>query len=170
VIELLAEIVLALLSGPVGAAEEWVAEHWAAVSQAMRQRLAELKIARTELERRSKVSHGTVGELLHNTKQRERNASILEALSVALGWKRGHLAAVRDGIAPPLPDEPDVVFDSDVPGRLRAVEDNVRKTNTLLAELVESMNKDRRLDEIAAEFETRVRRLFIEFRSPNEER
>jgi hypothetical protein len=145
-----------------------VAEDWAAVSQAMRQRLTELKISRTELERRSKVSHGTVGELLHNTEQRGRNPSILEALSVALGWKRNHLADVRDGIAPPLDDEPDVVFDNDVAGRLRAVEDNVRKMSALLTELVDSMHKERRLDEISAEFEAKVRRLFVEFLSPND--
>jgi transcriptional regulator with XRE-family HTH domain len=160
----------ALLSGPIWSAEEWVAEDWAAVSRAIQERLAELGITQTELEQRSGVSKGTVGELVRNNKQRERrNPSTLGSVSVGLGWKRSHLADVRDGIEPPLSDEPEVVFENDIPGRLRAVEDNVRKMAAQLAELVDSMNKERRLDEISAEFEAKIRRLFVEFLPPNDQ-
>jgi transcriptional regulator with XRE-family HTH domain len=164
---LLVRIAFALLSGPAWSAEEWVADDWAAVSRALRRRLAELGISQNELELRSGVSKGTVGELVRNSKKRERNASTLESLSVALGWKRSHLAAVRDGITPPLPDEPEVVFDNDIPSRLSAVEDNVRKMTIQLAELIESMNKDRRWDDIAPQFEAIVRGLFNEYLPPS---
>jgi hypothetical protein len=51
-----------------------VSEDWAAVAEAISQRMTELGINQTELIGRSQVSKATVGELYHNSAQRRRSA------------------------------------------------------------------------------------------------
>jgi DNA-binding Xre family transcriptional regulator len=79
---------------PERSAEEYVSEDWAAVAQAISQRMTELGINQAELIERSQVSKATVGELYHNSAQRRRSARTLEALSMALEWHPQHLVAV----------------------------------------------------------------------------
>ena len=74
-----------------------MSEDWAAVAQAISQRMAELGINQRQLIERSQVSKATVGELYHNSAQRRPSARTLEALSMALEWHPQHLAAVLNG-------------------------------------------------------------------------
>ncbi|HEX5405466.1 MAG TPA: transcriptional regulator [Pseudonocardiaceae bacterium] len=141
-------------------------EDWAAVSRALVERMDELGMSQEALKVKAKVSRAIIGELCRNSAQRERNPGTLERLSAALGWNRQHLAAVRDGLEPPRPDEREIVSDNDVPSRLTAVEQNVRKMAAQLDELIESMHKDRRLDEISPEALAVLRQLFMEFLPP----
>jgi hypothetical protein len=122
----------------------------------MRQRLDELHMTQTSLSEIADVSKQIVGELVRNSEQRDRSDKILAALSRTLRWHSHHLAAIRDGETPPGPNEPEAISDKDIPGRLAALEHNQRITNKLLAILIQSMTKDRRLDEIAPEWQAIV--------------
>jgi hypothetical protein len=93
-------------SAPGRSAEEYVAQDWAAVAQAISQRMKELGINQRELIERSRVSKAAVGELCRNSVQRRRSARTLEALSIALGWHPQHLVAVLNGQRIPEVGEP----------------------------------------------------------------
>ncbi|RKT52430.1 helix-turn-helix domain-containing protein [Saccharothrix australiensis] len=100
---------------------------WAAVAQAINQRMAELDISQRELTDRSGVSKAIVGELQNNSAQRRRSRRTLEALSTALDWHAGHLSAVLAGHLPPRPGEPAPRSADDLPGRLAVVEHQLRE-------------------------------------------
>ena len=87
----------------------------------------------------SDVSKAIVSEIQNNTVQRRRSARTLEALSLALDWHPGHLAAVLAGRRPPELGEPTVRSDDDVPARLAVIEYR-------LAEI------SQRLDDLSANF------------------
>ena len=114
-------------------------EDWAAVARAINQRSAELGLSQRELIKRSDVSKAIVSEIQNNTVQRRRSARTLEALSLALDWHPGHLAAVLAGRRPPELGEPTVRSDDDVPARLAVIEYR-------LAEI------SQRLDDLSANF------------------
>jgi transcriptional regulator with XRE-family HTH domain len=152
----------------MGSAKESVPGNWAAVSQALRQRLSALHMSQAALGRKAKVSKQIVAELFHNSKQRDRSDHILEALSRAVNRHPGYLAAIRDSKTPPAPDEPEVVSDQDIPGRLAAMEHNQRMTNRLLAILLDTMSKNRRMDELSPEFQAIIRQALEEFNPPDE--
>ncbi|WP_020499145.1 helix-turn-helix domain-containing protein [Sciscionella marina] len=104
-----------------------MAQGWQAVARAINARLSELGLSQRELVARSQVSRATVAEIQHNTAQRRRSDRTLEALSTALDWHPGHLAAVLAGKRPPKLAEPVVRGDEDVPGRLAAIEHQLRE-------------------------------------------
>jgi hypothetical protein len=131
-----------------------VSEDWAAVAQAISQRVAELGINQAELIERSQVSKATVGELYHNSAQRRRSARTLEALSMALGWHPQHLAAVLRGQRVPEIGEPVSRSDDDIPGRLAAIEYRLARIETRLGAIDELSD---RLKEINASVEAVVR-------------
>ena len=110
-----------------------MSEDWAAVAQAISQRVAELGINQAELIERSQVSKATVGELYHNSAQRRRSARTLEALSMALRWHPQHLVAVLKGQRVPEIDEPVSRSEADIPGRLAAIEHRLARIETRLA-------------------------------------
>ena len=103
-----------------------MAEDWSAVAQAINARMAELGISQRELIARSHVSKAIVREIQHDVVRRRRSARTLEALSIALDWHPGHLAAVLAERHPPQPGEPAVRSDDDMTGRLAVVEHYVR--------------------------------------------
>jgi len=76
---------------------EGVSEDWAAVARAISDRMREFGWNQRELAERSHVSVAVVREIQRNTVQRRRSPRTLESLSVALGWKPGHLFAVLTG-------------------------------------------------------------------------
>jgi transcriptional regulator with XRE-family HTH domain len=131
-----------------------VSEDWAAVAQAISQRVAELGINQAELIERSRVSKATVGELYHNSAQRRRSARTLEALSMALGWHPQHLVAVLKGQRVPEIGEPASRSDDDVPGRLAAIEYRLARIETRLGAIDELSD---RLKEINASVEAVIR-------------
>ncbi|HKR49897.1 MAG TPA: transcriptional regulator [Pseudonocardiaceae bacterium] len=130
-----------------------MSEDWAAVAQAISQRMTELRINQAELIDRSRVSKATVGELYHNSAQRRRSARTLEALSMALGWHPQHLVAVLKGQRVPALGEPVSRSDNDVPGRLAAIEYRLAQIETQLGALGELSG---RLEEINANVEAMI--------------
>jgi hypothetical protein len=139
---------------PEWSVEEYVSEDWAAVAQAISQRMTELGVNQAELIERSRVSKATVGELYHNSAQRRRSARTLEALSTALGWHPRHLVAVLKGQRVPAIGEPVSRSDDDVPGRLSAIEYRLAQIETRLGAIDELSG---RLEEINANVETMIR-------------
>jgi transcriptional regulator with XRE-family HTH domain len=131
-----------------------VSEDWAAVAQAISQRVAELGINQAELIERSRVSKATVGELYHNSAQRRRSARTLEALSTALGWHPQYLVAVLKGQRVPEIGEPVSRSDDDIPGRLAAIEYRLARIETRLGTIDELSD---RLKEINASVEAVIR-------------
>ena len=131
-------------------------EDWDAVSRAINDRMAELSLNQRQLIERSRVSKAIVREIQHNTEQRDRSARTLEALSNGLGWHPNHLAAVLHGEPPPRDDDPVVVSEKDVPGRLRAIEHELRLINDSL-ERIDSRNN--RLDDVATHIMAAVDRI-----------
>ncbi|MGH3927282.1 MAG: helix-turn-helix domain-containing protein, partial [Pseudonocardiaceae bacterium] len=81
-------------------------EDWAAVAEAINERVNELGWRQGELAERSHVSRATVRELQHHIVERRRSARTLEALSSALGWHPQHIDGVLRGRQPPKPTEP----------------------------------------------------------------
>jgi transcriptional regulator with XRE-family HTH domain len=144
----------ALLFAARASAEECVSEDWAAVAEAISQRMTELGINQTELIGRSQVSKATVGELYRNSAQRRRSARTLEALSIALGWHPQHLAAVLKGQRVPNIGEPVSRSDDDIPGRLAAIEYRLAQIETRLGDIGELRD---RIDEVKATIEAVMR-------------
>ncbi|HEX6404760.1 MAG TPA: helix-turn-helix domain-containing protein [Pseudonocardiaceae bacterium] len=131
-----------------------MSEDWAAVAEAIGQRMTELGINQTELIDRSQVSKATVGELYHNSAQRRRSARTLEALSIALGWHPQHLAAVLKGQRVPAVGEPVSRSDEDVSGRLAAIEYRLAQIETRLGAIGELSD---RIDEVKTNIEAVMR-------------
>jgi transcriptional regulator with XRE-family HTH domain len=130
-----------------------VTEDWAAVATAINQRMAELGLSQRELIARSHVSKAIVREIQHNTIERRRSDRTLEALSLALDWNAGYLAAVLAGRRVPQLGEPVVRSDDDVPGRLALIEYQLREIMDRLGAM-SAMND--RLDDINASVATIV--------------
>lgn len=131
-------------------------EDWPAVAKAIKHRLAELDLSQRELIERSRVSKAIVNEIEHNTVQRRRSRRTLEALSTALDWHPGYLAATLRGDRPPLGDEPLPRSENDIPGRLAVIEHYLREIIDRFDE-VDTLNE--RIDEIHANVESIVDRM-----------
>jgi transcriptional regulator with XRE-family HTH domain len=85
-----------------------VAENWASVAAALRERLDERGMTMTDLAARSGVSLTTVRELVHVLNTRRRQPRTLSALSTALGWPADHLGTVLRGRTVPAPPANDL--------------------------------------------------------------
>jgi transcriptional regulator with XRE-family HTH domain len=72
-------------------------ENWAAVAQAISDRIRELGWRQRELAERSHVSVAVVREIQRHTVERHRSPRTLQALSVALGWEPEYLHQVLKG-------------------------------------------------------------------------
>ncbi len=129
-------------------------EDWAAVAQAISERMTELGRNQRELIERSQVSKATVGELYRNSAQRRRSARTLEALSMALEWHPQHLVAVLKGHRAPDVGEPVSRSEDDVPGRLAAIEYRLAQIAAKLGAIDELSD---RLDEMNANLEAVIR-------------
>lgn len=153
----------AILSAPRRSAEEYVTGDWAAVAIAVNQRMTELGRSQREVIRRSDLSKATVREIQKNIEPRDRKVRILEAISVALDWNPGHLAAVLQGRIPPGVDAPSVKSADDIPGRLDVIEHR-------LDQIVEGLNKvdmtEERLNEFKEDVVTAIRDTIIGMRQP----
>jgi transcriptional regulator with XRE-family HTH domain len=87
-----------------------MARDWAAVSEAMKARMAELDMTQADLVQQSGLAPMTIREILFNTADRRRSPQTLAALSSALGWPAGHLQSVVQGRAPADPEADDPVL------------------------------------------------------------
>jgi len=75
-------------------------QDWAAVGQAITDRLAERGMTLTDLANRSGVALTTVRELAHASVGRQRRPRVLAALSVALAWPEDRLTRILRGMPP----------------------------------------------------------------------
>lgn len=136
---------------------------WAAVATAINQRMAELDRSQGEVIKRSNLAKQTVGEIQNNTKQRQRSARTLEALSRALDWHPGHLAAVLEGRTPPRPGEPFVRSADDIAGRLDVIE---YRLNAIAEQANKIAAVEARLTGFVDEIEAAVQRTILRLRKP----
>ncbi|MGH3629703.1 MAG: helix-turn-helix domain-containing protein [Sciscionella sp.] len=104
-----------------------MSEDWAAVADAINDRVRELGLRQWELAERSHVSQAIVRELQLHTLERRRSGRTLEALSLALQWHPGHLLAVAHGKTPLRPGETGDPTVDEVPVRLGAIEEQLRE-------------------------------------------
>ena len=74
-----------------------MAEEWAAVARAISGRMAELRVTQMDVAAKARISLTTLRELQHNINPRRRRPQTLTALSEALGWPPGYLAATLHG-------------------------------------------------------------------------
>jgi transcriptional regulator with XRE-family HTH domain len=109
---------------------------WAAVSDAIRNRMAELDITQRELAERSGVSVATVRQLQNNYGPRRRARHTLEDISKGLQWPAGHLEYVLDGEAPSSPQ--------DSPTGWQAEAAELRSLIANLAERLETLERKKR--------------------------
>jgi transcriptional regulator with XRE-family HTH domain len=112
-----------------------VSEDWAAVANAIKERVNELGWRQRELAQRSHVSQAIVRELQHHTVERRRSARTLEALSITLGWHPQHLVAVLHGRTPPEPGEPISDNDVTVSSRLDIIDERLSEITDLLHQM-----------------------------------
>lgn len=143
----------ALTSAPRRSTEEWVTKDWAAVAEAIKQRMDELGRKQEEVIKLSSLAKKTVSELQNNTEQRRRSPRTLEDLSVALDWHPKHLAAVAEGRTPPQLEEPVVRSDDDIPGRLDVIE---YRLDQIIDRLDKADSTEDRFDGLVAEIRTVV--------------
>jgi plasmid maintenance system antidote protein VapI len=125
-------------------------EDWAAVAEAINERVNELRWRQGELAQRSHVSRATVRELQHHVVERRRSARTLEALSTALGWHPQHIEAVLHGRRPPELTEPVTTNGENPWSRMDALEQHLSDITerldaiqTDLATVIEYVRKDR---------------------------
>lgn len=116
-------------------------EDWAAVADAIRERVNELGWRQRELARRSHVSQAIVRELQHHTVERRRSARTLEALSIALGWHPQHLDAVLRSRRPPELGEPVSNTEDSVWSRLETIDERLSEITDLLYEMNSKLGK-----------------------------
>jgi hypothetical protein len=114
-----------------------VADDWAAVADAISDRLTQLRTTQMDVAARARVSLTTLRELQHNIGPRRRRPQTLSALSEALGWPPDYLAGVLHGDkARPHPDEehdPVLRTLSSVETELRQLRDRVDRIERQLA-------------------------------------
>ena len=108
---------------------------WAAVANAINERVNELGWRQRELAQRAHVSQAIVRELQHHTVERRRSARTLEALSVTLGWHPQHLVAVLRGRTPPEPGEPISDNGTTVSSRLDVIDERLSEITDLLHQM-----------------------------------
>jgi transcriptional regulator with XRE-family HTH domain len=92
--------------------DETVDGDWTAVAEAVKARMAALRLKQLDLAHRAGVSPATIREITNSPRPRRRYGRTLAALSEALDWPADHLDAVltgRDTTAQADPDDPRVL-------------------------------------------------------------
>jgi hypothetical protein len=112
-----------------------VSEDWAAVAEAINERVNELGWRRRELAERSHVSPAIVREIQRHTVERRRSPRTLESLSVTLGWEPQHLDLVLKGDRPPTPGKQVAGNRETASSRLDTIERRLDEITQILADL-----------------------------------
>jgi transcriptional regulator with XRE-family HTH domain len=112
-----------------------VSEDWAAVAEAINERVTELGWRQRELAERSHVSRAIVREIQRHTVERRRSPRTLESLSITLGWEPQHLDAVlRGGLL--APGKPVNGSRETTSSRLDAIERHLAGITQILADIM----------------------------------
>jgi transcriptional regulator with XRE-family HTH domain len=112
-----------------------VSEDWAAVAEAINERVNELGWRQRELAERSHVSPAIVREIQRHTVERRRSPRTLESLSVTLGWEPQHLDTVLKGHRPPTPGKQAAASHETTFSRLDTIERRLDEITQILADL-----------------------------------
>ena len=112
-----------------------MSEDWAAVAEAINERVAELGWRQRELAERSHVSVAIVREIQRQTVERRRSPRTLESLSIALGWEPEHLDAVLKGGESPMPGKPLNGSRETTSSRLDAIERRLDEMTQILGDI-----------------------------------
>jgi transcriptional regulator with XRE-family HTH domain len=112
-----------------------VSEDWAAVAEAINERVTELGWRQRELAERSHVSPAIVREIQRHTVERRRSPRTLESLSITLGWGPQHLDAVLKGRDLPTPGKPVNGKRETAPSRLDAIEKRLDEITQILTDI-----------------------------------
>jgi transcriptional regulator with XRE-family HTH domain len=112
-----------------------VSEDWAAVAEAINERVTELGWRQRELAERSHVSPAIVREIQRQTVERRRSPRTLESLSTALGWEPQHLDAVLTARELPMPSEPVNGSRETTSSRLDAIERRLGEITEILTDI-----------------------------------
>jgi hypothetical protein len=111
-----------------------VSEDWAAVAEAINERVTELGWRQRELAERSHVSPAIVREIQRHTVERRRSPRTLESLSITLGWEPEHLDAVLRGRELPAPGKPGN-GSGETPSRLDVIERRLGEITQILVDI-----------------------------------
>lgn len=117
-------------------------QHWEAVAHAITQRLDETGTTLTELATKSETSLSTVRELAQNLSTRRRQPRTLTALSTALGWPPGYLAAVLRGEERAAGENEEAAPVDPVLAELRDMHELLKTMNDRLDDLEEKIERD----------------------------
>jgi transcriptional regulator with XRE-family HTH domain len=112
-----------------------VSDDWAAVAEAINERVTELGWRQRELAERSHVSSAIVREIQRHTVERRRSPRTLESLSIALGWNPQHLDAVLKGGEPQMPGKSLNGSRETTPARLDAIEGRLDEITQILIDI-----------------------------------
>jgi hypothetical protein len=112
-----------------------VSEDWAAVAEAINERVTELGWRQRELAERSHVSPAIVREIQRHTVERRRSPRTLESLSITLGWEPQHLDAVLRGHGLPTPGKTVNGSHETVSARLDAIERRLDEITQILGDI-----------------------------------
>lgn len=112
-----------------------MSEDWAAVAEAINERVTELGWRQRELAERSHVSPAIVREIQRQTVERRRSPRTLESLSIALGWEPQHLDAVLMGRELPRASEPVNGSRETTSSRLDAIERRLGEMTEILTDI-----------------------------------
>jgi transcriptional regulator with XRE-family HTH domain len=115
--------------------EASVSDNWAAVAEAIRQRVADLGVTQKDLAARSGVSESTIRQLMNNYGPRRRAWHTLEDVSKGLQWPAHYLARLLDETTAGSPP--------DVGGSLHAELVALRSQVNDLADRVEALEQGR---------------------------
>ncbi|SDJ52636.1 hypothetical protein SAMN05192558_109156 [Actinokineospora alba] len=119
-------------------------EDWSAVGKAIKSRSRELGLRQRELAERSQVSQAIIREIENHTVERRRSTRTLEALSLALEWHPGHLAALLYGRKPLTPGQTGDPTDT-ILSRLEAIQDRLDDISDRLDDLASTtLRRDQR--------------------------
>lgn len=119
-------------------------EDWSAVAKAIKSRTRELGMRQVHLAERSQVSQAIIRELENHTVERRRSNRTLEALSIALEWHPGHLAALLHGRQPLKPGETGDQATDTILSRLEAIQDRLEDISDRLDGLSAGLDDVRR--------------------------
>lgn len=117
-------------------------QRWKAVAHAITRRLDETGTTLTELATKSQTSLSTVRELAQNLSTRRRQPRTLAAVSAALGWPPGYLAAVLRGEEPATGEDEGETPVDPVLAELRDMHELLKTMNDRLDHLEERIERD----------------------------
>ena len=115
-----------------------MSEDWAAVGEAVSQRMRERGVSQQQLAKRSGVSQATIRLIQHHPGDHRHNRRTLDAVSKALEWPPDYLDNVLNG-RPQQETADHVTGDATLQSQLSALEQLLRKISVVLEQRLGSV-------------------------------